>query len=149
MGYLPLEYQHPIRLMNDMLLLERKTCAGSESIAKQRLVFKHIWDKDYRNYMFMDYSYSSYSSFIPTIYIYEFIIRVYINPHEFIGSFCSPHPFLGMNMDGPWKPWPKSMCFMCFMGISWWFNGELMVINGSSTGFNGDLMVISWWFNGD
>ena len=28
------------------------------------------------------------------------------------------------------------------MVILWWFNGDLMVING-------DFMVILWWFNGD
>ena len=27
------------------------------------------------------------------------------------------------------------------MVISWWFNGDIMVIYGSSTGFNGDMEV--------
>ena len=46
------------------------------------------------------------------------------------------------------RPW-LSRC----VGAWWWFNGDLMVMNGDLNGdimvISGDSMVIQWWSNGD
>ena len=54
-------------------------------------------------------------------------------------------PSLGSGCPRSWRHGDEWKSYGHHMVISWWFNGDLMVIHGSLMVMNGDHMVIIWW----